>query len=1234
MGSRDVGFGCCTSIKQQPNGFLRQCGLVSVESAVCARSGHCRQGEGQRGLFENPGHMVGWEGAVAPDRASVTESAEENANSRPWCQNGPGKESPVWGSGDSPERGSNNFSGFVVVASAGQLFERASRHEEKASLHTAVPHSCHRDQRSQIFSEARLSSRMGEQIATQPHTLVATPSDREERSQIFPEPLLWSSNEDRDRDFNLFQFASNEEVRLTIAVTRSVTCKEEMRAQSIACSAQAAKQKRAFALMLLIQKGECSCQQMTIGDLAIVFFVLHRLTRISTECKDTYKYQRRLRAIVKKWLTHEADKQNIGASGCEGQGKLLSRNVVHERDAECGQKHDRSKTKQRRCQKAAKLKAYQELRRAQLAAFTRMLQQVILELDVQAKVLGEGQTCRICGDAIRGIVCHTSTHEDIHWGCAQLHFDGCEEQTLSRSTGDFARCSPEATGADTGACVGSQHEAQNIWDGRRNCGRGNEGRVTLAHPRDPQTIVCKSSSENRKNIGRSSPRREGEKSVNRSEEKPEQIVHRHTNKHQHRCGRASRMRDDRTFIIATANTEMRHTLCANQEDSSIGDSMARRQSHTSERYQITLQLRQTRRQDLHVVHVQSTLNECQDKCVHNAILKCAQRRTERQRWQRALYGLCDNHEQTCSKVPDMRSRNFARLNQFMWYRRLWLQVIEIGDRETFRDNEILISRDFGYRGGRKIGVVLACAKSQHVWLLKRKDGGCIRQIENVVPIGGLPFQTPMGAAHVEPHKDGCVQDNNRAEDDQLRQLQGSRKCRNPCGVVQLWLPSSELHIFFLENLRAETELDTAHARAEILQELEIQTLVRREDDGKDEGFVVRRSIELCEPLTIQNLISLFTHVAQRCHGVDMRERWTENIACLVALAKKELAQDHSEKAIDTRRANVITPNSQYDKLHRSPPVGLRNNDDRCYLHAVLQCLWHCKSFQREAMRILQVRSNPACKDKLSLMHHAMLQDYKNIYVEQCASFAAKEAFYVASQVHHGRQEDAQEFMATCLNGFDADESPLSRLWSGKEQKTFRCSETACRKWQYSLKCGAGEEQNAREQAEKPFRTLQLHVEDENGMMETIRDCIRAYEREEKIEDPDTQFVCAHCASTSLPYQKTSLTTLPELLTVQFRRFVYDHKKSTTRKLGSRVKMDQRITVGTDTFNLRGLIYHGGENASSGHYWAYVRMEDDSWTLCNDSVVRTVEANEIWKPCMGYEKESIYLMFFEKEFIII
>lgn len=114
-----------------------------------------------------------------------------------------------------------------------------------------------------------------------------------------------------------------------------------------------------------------------------------------------------------------------------------------------------------------------------------------------------------------------------------------------------------------------------------------------------------------------------------------------------------------------------------------------------------------------------------------------------------------------------------------------------------------------------------------------------------------------------------------------------------------------------------------------------------------------------------------------------------------------------------------------------------------------------------------------------------------------------------------------------------------------------------------------------------------------------------------------KWLCGICDSLQESIQDSKFVGCGNILIFQLRRYT---------RVGTIFKKDDRLVkchsdilnvpvsadndvVVTRKFKLRATINHSG-TLNAGHYWAYIRENNDSWLKCNDTSVSKVQFNEL------------------------
>ena len=367
--------------------------------------------------------------------------------------------------------------------------------------------------------------------------------------------------------------------------------------------------------------------------------------------------------------------------------------------------------------------------------------------------------------------------------------------------------------------------------------------------------------------------------------------------------------------------------------------------------------------------------------------------------------------------------------------------------------------------------------------------------------------------------------------------------------------------------------------------------------------------------------------------------------------KGSKTKESEQEAIENTATREINPTL----LHCAPswltnrvwyPRPLWNADNRCYMNAILQSLWSCNIFRLECLNACRFQEssssiNPGQTimqrpigelahagnsrwNSLPNLHRLLLDAYHGQARYTTYSYRVGG---LAHELHQGAQEDAQEFLARCLNCPGSDESRLTDLWRGQESRSFRCSADGCNHSQTALTFSPCEDVSPNA-GQFDMRILQLDMHNQ-GTTPTVQAAIELYQTEKRLCDTETRFQCVHCGSRDLPFEKTVITWWPKILFVHFKLFQFDVKSQRSRKISNKIHLDEELILGEAAYDLKAVIYHGGENAGEGHYWSYVRASSLEWILCNDEQIRPAAPGEPFQSFVRYDKKAIYLLVYEQ-----
>eukprot|EP00850_Spirogloea_muscicola_P018334 SM000167S02947 [mRNA] locus=s167:54297:65845:- [translate_table: standard] len=238
---------------------------------------------------------------------------------------------------------------------------------------------------------------------------------------------------------------------------------------------------------------------------------------------------------------------------------------------------------------------------------------------------------------------------------------------------------------------------------------------------------------------------------------------------------------------------------------------------------------------------------------------------------------------------------------------------------------------------------------------------------------------------------------------------------------------------------------------------------------------------------------------------------------------------------------------------------------------------------------------------------------------QCGAEAPVDpsAFAATLQLDRGVQQDGQEFLKLLLSLLEgvlarsvrpAARAAVQDLFRGTFSYITTCS-----------KC-VRDSDSSRQLVD--FYELEVNVKGLPGLLEALDD----YFADERL-DGDNQYFCDHCARRADATRCVKLRSLPPAVHFQLKRFVFNPKTSTKKKVTSRFSFPVLLDLGprlspppggaaagpqpTTVYDLAAILVHKGSMASSGHYIAHVRDEaTHQWWQFDDERVACLKTHPL------------------------
>ena len=285
----------------------------------------------------------------------------------------------------------------------------------------------------------------------------------------------------------------------------------------------------------------------------------------------------------------------------------------------------------------------------------------------------------------------------------------------------------------------------------------------------------------------------------------------------------------------------------------------------------------------------------------------------------------------------------------------------------------------------------------------------------------------------------------------------------------------------------------------------------------------------------------------------------------------------------------IDKDSKFSKVN-NPPSGLPNLGNTCYLNAIIQTLSSIPSFWLTASNS-PATLNPFVKS-FSLLCSQVFKRSKPVinpsfFVSSFASFIKKRTrnFMV------NQQQDCAEVLNYILEGLFELIPELQKLCSVVIETKITCS--AC------LNISSSKET-------MPILILPVS----SSLNQSLNDYLST-----EVLKGEKAYYCQLCKSFCEAKKSSELLSLPNVLFVQFKRFLFEKGVISVNR--GRISFpynnfkqaisDERVTLNMK-YHLTSCIIHTG-STTNGHYKAAIRRENE-WYLCDDKKCSKVNLREI------------------------
>eukprot|EP00045_Choanoeca_perplexa_P016636 m.226627 g.226627 ORF g.226627 m.226627 type:complete len:1419 (-) comp17314_c1_seq1:82-4338(-) len=293
--------------------------------------------------------------------------------------------------------------------------------------------------------------------------------------------------------------------------------------------------------------------------------------------------------------------------------------------------------------------------------------------------------------------------------------------------------------------------------------------------------------------------------------------------------------------------------------------------------------------------------------------------------------------------------------------------------------------------------------------------------------------------------------------------------------------------------------------------------------------------------------------------------------------------------------------SDADLRKEGSPLGLYNMGATCYANSLLQIWFHDVEFQQAVFAWrppTKSSDNKDNKDKNIEIMQALQYTFAQMAASRRSAYRP-DALVKSLELQPHVQQDSHEFWklfaALVEHNFTNTGDELLEDYY-RRQTGAQAYQTTC--------------QNCKQPSSRPDKFLELEVNIQN--YKRLEESLESLVSTERLEG-DNKYFCSNCNEKYDATRGLVLTSLPDTLSIQLMRFVYDfktfNKKKVTKQFNFPSTLDMapflegvdELQAGSEhVYELCAVLLHRGATANSGHYMAQIRHpESHKWYFCND-----------------------------------
>ena len=325
-----------------------------------------------------------------------------------------------------------------------------------------------------------------------------------------------------------------------------------------------------------------------------------------------------------------------------------------------------------------------------------------------------------------------------------------------------------------------------------------------------------------------------------------------------------------------------------------------------------------------------------------------------------------------------------------------------------------------------------------------------------------------------------------------------------------------------------------------------------------------------------------------------------------------------------------------DNTRLAPFVGLKNLGCTCYMNSLLQVFFNFLPFRESLLKC------PCKEEKKNSLYQIKKVFYSLKYLQ--VNYYTPSDFpnnFDDEVLNVHLQMDADEFFGNILDKIEKrlkstkNENLVKYFFQGS-QNDILTFQDGCTHHRINV---------------NNFYSIQLQVQNKKNIYESL-DALT----EGELMNGDNCIFCPQCDKKIAAVKSQKFKTFPRMLIFVLKRFEFDYDTLKKVKINdyyefpqildmSKYVMEEKSNGNNDKneFLLKSVIVHMG-NTEQGHYYAFVRKEEDKWYQFNDTEVTPFDVNLLEEETFGGEEEfytngnkkvsqknrSAYILFYEKK----